>query len=90
MFITCKRNYHSKYRPPTTNKSDNQFDQCDRALYQVNQFPAKDAMCGKYHFQHMCRYRSVAAVNVQSTDYQFQVTITSLQVDTTEIEGNKI
>ena len=64
--------------------------QYGRVFHQVNQCTAKDPVCRKCHFQHMCRCKSVAAVNVHSTDYKFQVTITSLQVDTTEIEGNHI
>ena len=41
----------------------------------------------KGHFQHMCRSKSVAAVSVESTDYEFLGTITSSQVDSAEAGG---
>ena len=46
-------------------------------------------MCKKCHFQHMCRSKSVVAVNVEITDYEFLDTITSSQVGTAEAGGSR-
>ena len=84
-------NYRNNYRPPTIDKLDSQCGWCGRAFHPVNQCPAIDAICRKCqkkgHFQHMCGSKLVAAVSVESTDYEFLGTITSSHVDSAEAGG---